>query len=99
MISNERNTPLLANWKCLIICCVMAIANCQYGFDTAAVAGFQAMIGFLKVFGYKDPKLPLGWNINTKPQQLISSFLNVGTILGMSVSQLEYASTSCQSYG
>jgi MFS family permease len=82
MISKERNTPLLANWKCLLICCIMSMANCQYGFDTAAVAGFQAMIGFLKVFGYKDPKLPLGWNIKTKPQQLISSFLNVGTIIG-----------------
>jgi MFS family permease len=82
MISKERNTPLLANWKCLIICCVMPMANCQYGFDTAAVAGFQAMISFLKVFGYKDPKLPMGWNINNKPQQLISSFLHVGTIIG-----------------
>lgn len=51
--------------------------------DTAAVAGFQAMVGFLKVFGYEDPKAKSGWNIHTKPQQLISSFLNVGTILGV----------------
>jgi len=58
------------------------MANAQYGFDTAAVAGFQAMVGFLKVFGYKDAKVHSGWNINTKPQQLISSFLNVGTIIG-----------------
>lgn len=58
------------------------MANCQYGFDTAAVAGFQAMVGFLQVFGYKDPQLPAGYNIATKPQQLISSFLNVGTIIG-----------------
>ncbi|RFU31066.1 hypothetical protein B7463_g5294, partial [Scytalidium lignicola] len=58
------------------------MANCQYGFDTAAVAGFQAMTGFLQVFGYKDPTRPSGYNIHTKPQQLISSFLNVGTIIG-----------------
>ncbi|KAL1970126.1 hypothetical protein VTN77DRAFT_6531 [Rasamsonia byssochlamydoides] len=77
-----RNTPLLANWKCLLICAVMSMANCQYGFDTAAIAGFQAMVGFLEVFGYRDPKMPLGWNIQTQPQQLISSFLNVGTIIG-----------------
>ena len=51
--------------------------------DTAAVAGFQAMIGFLEVYGYKDPKVKSGWNIHTKPQQLISSFLNVGTIVGV----------------
>jgi sugar porter (SP) family MFS transporter len=82
MISTERNTPLLANWRVLVMCCIVSMANAQYGFDTAAVAGFQAMVGFLKVFGYKDPKVPSGWNINTKPQQLISSFLNVGTIIG-----------------
>ncbi|KAL6241888.1 hypothetical protein RBB50_011133 [Rhinocladiella similis] len=59
------------------------MANCQYGFDTAAVAGFQAMTGFLEVYGYKDLKVKSGWSIHTKPQQLISSFLNVGTILGV----------------
>lgn len=58
------------------------MANAQYGFDTNAVAGFQAMIGFLKVYGYRDPKVALGWNIHTQPQQLISSFINVGTIIG-----------------
>ncbi|KAH8808626.1 MFS transporter [Xylogone sp. PMI_703] len=82
MISNDRNTPLLANWKCLVICAVVSMANLQYGFDTGAVAGFQAMTGFLQVFGYKDPTRPSGYNIHTKPQQLISSFLNVGTIIG-----------------
>ncbi|OAL34555.1 hypothetical protein AYO20_06185 [Fonsecaea nubica] len=83
MISEGRNNRLIDNWKCLLICCAVSMANCQYGFDTAAVAGFQAMIGFLEVFGYKDPKVKSGWNINTKPQQLISSFLNVGTIVAV----------------
>jgi MFS family permease len=41
------------------------------------------MIGFLRVFGYEDPKSKTGWNIHTEPQQLISSFLNVGTIVGV----------------
>lgn len=35
----------------------------QYGFDSGEIASFQAMVGFLKVFGYRDPELPLGWNI------------------------------------
>ncbi|EXJ53617.1 uncharacterized protein A1O5_13184 [Cladophialophora psammophila CBS 110553] len=83
MISEGRNNHLLDNWKCLVICCAVSMANCQYGFDTAAVAGFQAMIGFLEVFGYKDTKVKTGWNIATKPQQLISSFLNVGTIVAV----------------
>lgn len=82
MISPERNTPVAANWKCILICLLVSMANCQYGFDTNALAGFQAMVGFLKIFGYKDPKSASGWNIHTTPQQLISSFLNVGTIIG-----------------
>lgn len=41
------------------------------------------MVGFLQVFGYKDPKGPTGYNIATTVQQLITSFLNVGTIIGV----------------
>ena len=82
MISPERNTPLAANWKCILICLFVSMANAQYGFDTTAVEGFQAMVGFLKVYGHRDAKTASGWNIHTHPQQLISSFLNVGTIVG-----------------
>lgn len=35
----------------------------QYGFDSGEISSFQAMPGFLKVFGYKDPMSPTGWNI------------------------------------
>ena len=38
----------------------------QYGFDSAAVAGLQAMPGFLKVFGYEDPESPIGYNITVR---------------------------------
>ncbi|KIX10426.1 uncharacterized protein Z518_01508 [Rhinocladiella mackenziei CBS 650.93] len=82
-ISKERVTHLKDNWKCVLICLAIAMANCQYGFDTATIAGFQAMVGFLEIFGYRDPTRELGWNIKTKPQQLISSLLNVGTIVGV----------------
>ena len=61
----------------------MTLSNCQYGLDGAIVGGFQAMAGFLEVFGYKDPKSPSGWNIETQPQQLIGSCMNVGTIVGV----------------
>jgi len=43
----------------------------------------QAMPGFLQVYGYPDKTAPTGYNIATVPQQLISSFLNVGTIIGV----------------
>jgi len=36
----------------------------QYGIDTAAVGGLQAMPGFLMVFGYEDPTSPLGYGID-----------------------------------
>lgn len=84
-ISSERNNHVAQNWKCILICFCMSLANCQYGFDTATISGFQAMVGFLEVFGYPDPARPSGWNISTRSQQLIASTLNVGTIAGVAV--------------
>ena len=40
------------------------------------------MVGFLKVFGYEAPASPIGWNISTTVQQLITSLMVVGGILG-----------------
>lgn len=82
-ISDGRITKVRSNWKCFLIATAMSLANCQYGYDAAAVGGFQAMVGFLKVFGYEDPKAKIGWSIATQPQQLIASCLNIGTILGL----------------
>lgn len=50
----------------------------QYGIDTAAVGGLQAMPGFLMVFGYKDPTSPLGYGIDSTVQQLMTSLMNLG---------------------
>jgi len=82
-MANSRQTPLRDNWKVILICGSVALSNCQYGFDTATMASFQAMPGFLRVFGYPDPKLPNGWGIDTVSQQLMTSFLNVGTMIGV----------------
>lgn len=84
-ISKERITPIRDNWKCLLICLAVSLANCQYGFDTASVGGFQSMVGFLQIFGYRDPESSIGWSIGTQTQQLMTSFINVGTILGVFV--------------
>jgi len=56
-------TSLWANRKCLLICATVAIANMQYGLDSAAVASLQAMPGFLKVFGNPDPTAEGGYAI------------------------------------
>lgn len=58
------NTSLWQNRKCIGICLFVAIANMQYGFDSAAVGGLQAMPGFLKVFGYEDAHIPGGYGID-----------------------------------
>lgn len=55
---------LWANRKCLLICAIVAIANMQYGLDSAVIASLQAMPGFLIVFGYPDPASPGGYTID-----------------------------------
>ncbi|ORY16405.1 general substrate transporter [Clohesyomyces aquaticus] len=74
-------TSLWANRKCLLICCVVSIANLQYGLDSAAVGGLQAMPGFLKVFGYANPVAPGGYSIGSTFQQLIASLLTLGSFV------------------
>ncbi|ROW01881.1 hypothetical protein VMCG_05570 [Cytospora schulzeri] len=74
-------TSLWANRKCLAICATVAIANMQYGLDSAVIASLQAMPGFLAVFGYPDPDATGGYAIDGTFQQLISSLLTLGAFL------------------
>lgn len=67
-------TSLWANRKCLLICAVVAIANMQYGLDSAVIASLQAMPGFLIVFGHPDPESPGGYAIGVR--SLIKVLLN-----------------------
>jgi hypothetical protein len=48
------------------------------GMDYGLIGGLQAMPGFLKVFGYKDPTSPIGWGIDSTVQQLINSLMTAG---------------------
>lgn len=59
-----KETSLWANRKSLATCAIISVANMQYGIDTAAVGGLQAMPGFLKVFGFEDPTSPFGYGID-----------------------------------
>lgn len=54
----------------------------QYGVDFTLIGGFQAMVGFLKVYGYKAPGTSTGWNIAYDRQQLISSLMTLGAFIG-----------------
>lgn len=40
-----------------------------------------AMIGFMQIFGYKDPLSPVGWNISAEVQQLIGSLMTLGAMI------------------
>ncbi|GAB1316825.1 General substrate transporter [Madurella fahalii] len=74
-------TSLWANRKCLLICGIVAVANMQYGLDSACLASLQAMPGFLQVFGYVDSDLGGGYGIDRTFQQLIGSLLTLGAFL------------------
>lgn len=68
-----KDSSLWANRKCLLMCSAVAVASMQYGIDTAAVGGIQAMPGFLMVFGYEDKSSPLGYGIDVRIYTLIGS--------------------------
>ena len=61
-----------------IISCVLF----QFGLDYGCVGAAQAMVGFLEVFGYKDPASTNGYNLSTTVQQLFGSLLLAGGIVG-----------------
>ncbi|EME86148.1 uncharacterized protein MYCFIDRAFT_194288 [Pseudocercospora fijiensis CIRAD86] len=72
---------LLVNWKCLLACVLVSMCPFQYGIDFGLIAGLQAMVGFLKVYGYRAPNLPSGYNISTERQQLIASLMTLGAVI------------------
>jgi len=49
------------------MCAIVAVANMQYGLDSACLASLQAMPGFLRVFGYPDANLKGGYGIDVMP--------------------------------
>ncbi|KAK5023499.1 hypothetical protein LTS07_009374 [Exophiala sideris] len=57
------------NKKMISITIFIYLASLSYSIDTGIINGFQAMPGFLMVFGYPDPALPIGFGITTKIQQ------------------------------
>lgn len=50
-----HDTSLRANWRVIAFTFYIGMSLFEYGYDKGAIAGFQAMPGFLKVFGYQNP--------------------------------------------
>ncbi|KAJ5929002.1 hypothetical protein N7466_007958 [Penicillium verhagenii] len=70
-----------AEKRVVCISVFIALAQFQYGYDSAAVSGFQSMPGFLSIFGYIDSGTALGYNISTSVQTLIQSLMQLGGLL------------------
>jgi sugar porter (SP) family MFS transporter len=77
----SRRSRLLAEKRIVFISFLIALGQFQYGYDSAAIAGFQSLPAFLAVYGYEDPTNPIGYNISTDVQRLIQSLMNVGGFL------------------
>ncbi|ETI22294.1 hypothetical protein G647_06367 [Cladophialophora carrionii CBS 160.54] len=81
-MASSQSDSLAANWKCLLACLLIAMGPFQYGVDFGLIAGIQAMVGFDRVFGHRDELSPTGWNLSPVTQQLISSFMTIGAVIG-----------------
>ncbi|KAK1758007.1 putative sugar transporter [Echria macrotheca] len=69
------------HWRCFLACGIIVLSPFQYGVDFGLIGGLQAMVGFLKIYGYPAPELPAGWNLDTVRQQLISSLMTLGAFI------------------
>ena len=79
--SSHETRGLWASRKAIGYCTIFAIGGSLYGLDY----GFNsvtAMVGWLEIYGYKAPGTVLGWNVTTEVQQLFSSLMVVGGLLG-----------------
>ncbi|KAK1765381.1 general substrate transporter [Phialemonium atrogriseum] len=70
-----------ANWRCFVACGFIVLCPIQYGLDFGLIGGLQAMVGFLKIYGYENPNTVIGWNITPVRQQLISSLMTLGAFI------------------
>ncbi|KAF2274258.1 general substrate transporter [Westerdykella ornata] len=72
-----------SHWRLFLAIGVMILSPFQYGIDFGMIGGLQAMVPFLKIYGYQCPraKCPTGWNIQTERQQLISSLMTLGAFI------------------
>ncbi|KAI1611804.1 general substrate transporter [Exophiala viscosa] len=92
---NDRHVDTSAHegfwhhWRSFVYCSIACLGGLQLGIDLGAIAGMQAMPGFLKVFGYPDKTATFGYGIRPTAQTLINSLMSLGAFLaGMSAGPL-----------
>ncbi|KAH8890283.1 MFS general substrate transporter [Thozetella sp. PMI_491] len=69
------------HWKFFMAMTIVSASTFQYGVDFGIINGLQAMVPFLAVFGSPDPTSPIGYNISSERQQLISSLMTLGAFV------------------
>ncbi|KAI8626599.1 MFS monosaccharide transporter-like protein [Xylariaceae sp. FL1651] len=82
--AQKQEMGMREHWKALLIVSLVSLSSFQYGLDFGIIGGLQAMVGFLEVFGQRDPSVALGWNIDAERQQLISSLMILGAFISSS---------------
>ncbi|RYP82355.1 hypothetical protein DL770_005614 [Monosporascus sp. CRB-9-2] len=80
----QRSVEMRAHWKSLFAMTLVSLSSFQYGLDFGIIGGLQAMVPFLQVYGYEDPTVPVGYNISSERQQLISSLMVLGSFISSS---------------
>ncbi|EMT71214.1 Alpha-glucosides permease MPH2 [Fusarium odoratissimum] len=84
-MADPSQDTVRAHWRCFLACGIIVLSPFQYGLDFGLIGGLQAMPGFLKIYGYRDPEVAIGWNIDTTRQQLISSLMTMGAFISSSL--------------
>ncbi|EXJ68167.1 uncharacterized protein A1O5_08782 [Cladophialophora psammophila CBS 110553] len=69
------------HYRAFFYCGLVSLGGFQLGLDLGAIAGFQAMPGFLMIFGFPSKTSALGWGIDPTVQQLISSLMLLGSFV------------------
>ncbi|KAI0482082.1 MFS monosaccharide transporter-like protein [Xylariaceae sp. FL0804] len=82
--AEQHELGMKDHWKALCAISLVSLSSFQYGLDFGIVSGLQAMVGFLKVFGYPEPSIEIGWNITAERQQLIASLMVLGAFVSSS---------------
>ncbi|KAM0075027.1 hypothetical protein ACKRZS_012840 [Fusarium odoratissimum] len=89
-MADPSQDTVRAHWRCFLACGIIVLSPFQYGLDFGLIGGLQAMPGFLKIYGYRDPEVAIGWNIDTTRQQLISSLMTMGAFISSSLAGIEH---------
>ncbi|KAK2794395.1 hypothetical protein FQN51_000837 [Onygenales sp. PD_10] len=77
--TGRRDLGLWENRRFIVLVVAAGLGCLEYGYDQGMSSGFQAMPGFLMVFGYHDEVA--GWNMHTGPQQIFASFMLLGSFI------------------